>query len=193
VCGPVDVVLDGVGLPWVTYMTAKCQNVSITQCADIACATGSTTLVERQLQQYFPDMNTIFSPSLAVRSDGSSLLLAFPSDTGSGSNGGGISQGGVGNVALISSSPPAVHNKAVFANQTSRCVVATSAQFDAAVIAYVMDRPAPDYVAVVVSECADTSCSSLQGTQTLETGGESLYFQILPLHFCSRITDPVCR
>ena len=172
--------LDGDGLAWVTYMTAKCQNVSITQCADATCATGSTTVVERQLQQYFPDMNTVFRPSLAVRSDGSSLLLAYPSD---GTASSGISQGGVGNVALISSRPPLVRSKTVFANKTSRCVVAASAQLDDAVTAYVMDRPAPDYVAVMVSECADTACSSLQGTQILETGGMSLYIQFIPLPF----------
>ena len=163
VCGPVDVAISAGGLARVAYMGLRCQNVSIAECSDTTCSASTATLVGAKLQPYDPTSNYVYLPSLAVRPVGMSALLAYPSHGSTA----GVTVASVG----ISSGATTV-SSAVVANKTStsRCVVGSTAE-GAAMVAYVQDKPAPDYISVMVGDCGDASCSSLRSVQVLESGG----------------------
>ena len=38
-------------------------------------------------------------------------------------------------------------------------------------VAWAANKPAPDYIALMVGMCADSSCSSISSTQMVESGG----------------------
>ena len=88
-----------------------------------------------------------------------SALLAYPEE-------GSAAGGGRGVVAVASlgvRGGATTVSRAVVANKTStcRCVVGSTAE-GAAMVAYVQDRPAPDYISVMVGDCGDAGCSSLR-------------------------------
>ena len=168
VAGPVSVAVSGPRVS-TAFMGARCQNVSVSTCANVnsSCAAMTTLTVATDLQKADPTSFTVLTPSLALREKSEPPLLVWPSQVGSGFLGGGrlhVAQLGDGGAAVTSS--------ANVANGSTKGSIASTGREDGgAVLAFSTDyHPGPPYTSLRAGECDGASCSSLRGVRVVESG-----------------------
>lgn len=170
--GPVSVAVSGPRVS-VTFMGARCQNVSVSTCANASsscAAIAKTTLtVATALQEADPTSFSVLQPDLTLR--GQDALLVWPSLDGGVFSRSGLNVAALGGAVSVSSSN--------VANGTTKASIAggggggqhTASAAAGAVLAFSTDyQPDPPYTSLRVGKCADIRCSSVRAVRVVESG-----------------------